>query len=185
MVIYYKEMREQIKTGDVLTFRGKWFSSKLIRWWTKQNVSHVGFALWLRFGEETEDRLCILESMEPGGIRILPLSIVFNNYGIMYWQKLIGLDGHEVIGWALQQWGKPYASWLQFLSIISPRIRKLREKLGFAEKVGEERFHCSELVTRALEFGGYEHNKEPAFTTPGDVQIFPCLTLPAEVWRNV
>ncbi len=175
----YEEAKKYIKDGDVLTFAGSWRMSRLIRFWTGQKVSHVGIAIWLRFGQETEDRLCVLESMEPGGVRIIPLSMALKESNAVYWQKLDSalVDAHEALGWAIQQWGGKYASWLQFLSFISPRFRKLREWRGFPAKVGSG-YHCSELIAEALKFGGYKPPKDPALVTPGDIWDFKCLGEP-------
>lgn len=175
----YEEAKKFIKDGDVLTFAGSWLVSRLIRWWTGQPVSHVGIALWLRFGEETEDRLCVFESMEPGGVRIIPISLAMETSDAVYWQKLDGsqVNPHEAIGWALQQWGGKYASWLQFLSFVSPGFRRLREIVGLPARIGDG-YHCSGLVAQALMFGGFSLPKDPALVTPGDFHRFDCLSAP-------
>jgi hypothetical protein len=187
----YQKARELIKNGDVLTFAGNWFMSKLIRWWTGDLVSHVGLACWMKFGKDSIDRLCILESMEPGGCRLLPLSHLLPEYWSndvpVFWQKILipEIRGEEVLGFALSKWGDKYASWLQFISIMWPWFRKMRSKIGLPVKIGGNRFHCSELVTRAFESAGFKSNKEPALTTPGDVQKFSCLSQPVElIWEG-
>lgn len=168
-----------IKDGDVFTFAGDWMTSRLIRAWTGQKVSHVGFALWLRFGIETENRLCVLESMEPGGIRVMPLALVMADCQATYHQSLDTeqVNAHEAIGWALTKWGGKYASWLQFVSLMSPAVRRFRERVGLPVQAGGG-YHCSGLVTAALAFGGYRPEKDPSLTTPGDLWDFKCLDAP-------
>jgi hypothetical protein len=177
--VKYSEAKKFIRDGDVLTFAGHWWISRAIRWFTGQPVSHVGFAIWLRFGLETEDRLCVLESMEPGGIRVVPLSLTMGESDATYWQKMKWevVNGNEAIGWALRQWGGRYASWLQFLSFVSPRFRWFRELVGLPPKIGDG-WHCSGLVAQALRFGGFEPPKDPSLVTPGDLWDFTCLEPP-------
>lgn len=187
----YGEIRSKVKTGDVFTFAGSWLMSKAIRWWTNQPVSHTGLAIWLKIGEESRDRLCILEAMEPGGCRLLPMSYLFPQYWgsdtNIYWQSITdqSVSGTKAVEWALEQWGKPYASWLQFLTIMSPAFKKFRQKIGLPLKVGTDRYHCSELVTHSLIAGGFKFSSDPSLMTPGDVQKFTCLSEPVEVlWEG-
>lgn len=172
----YSEFRNVVKDGDVITFAGNWWMSRAIRFFTGQPVSHVGFAMWLRFGYETEDRLCVLESLEPGGIRVVPMVLAMNDSTHVYWQR--ARQDHvrpgEALGWAIQQWGGKYASWFQFLSFISPRFRWFRSWFFKNPKIGHG-YHCSELVATALEFGGWKPTKPPCLTTPGDIWMFSCL----------
>jgi len=173
----YSQAESEIKNGDVLTFAGDWLVSKLIRYWTKQEVSHVGLALWLRFGTETEDRLCVLESMEPIGTRIIPLKLALKSSSKVYWQKLKSEEPNEILGWAISQWGRKYASWAQFLSFISPTFRRTRKLLGYPTKVGTG-FHCAEFVSEALNFGKCLALKESALMFPGDLWDYDCLDKP-------
>jgi hypothetical protein len=184
----YGDVRHKIATGDVFTFSGYWLVSKAIQWWTHQAASHSGIAVWLKIGNETRDRLCILEAMEPGGIRILPASVLlpqyWSNNGRVFWQKN-NVDGMKTTEWALEQWGRPYASWLQFLTIMSPTFQAFRRKIGLPLKVGTGRYHCSELVTNSLIAGGFKYDSDPSFATPGDVQKFTCLSELTEVmWEG-
>ncbi len=41
----YKEIREAIKTGDIVRFAGKGSTSEWVKWLTRSTWSHVGMAL--------------------------------------------------------------------------------------------------------------------------------------------
>ena len=45
----YRAVRQEFRDGDVLLFRGRGFSSLIIRWLTRSPYSHVG--LVFRFAE--------------------------------------------------------------------------------------------------------------------------------------
>ena len=177
----YSAVKDLVRTGDVLAFRGTWLFSRLIRWYSRQPVSHVGLAVWLRIGEETEDRLCVLEAMEGYGVRLLPLAHALGDYwthgGAAWWCPLRDLyDGEEGVGYALAQWGGEYASPYQFAVLMSPTLQRLRHLLGRPDHVGgPDRFHCSELVSRSLAFAGASIPKPACYMTPGDVICLPAL----------
>ena len=40
----YADFRSEIKSGDVIAFAGNGLGSKAIRWWTKEQYSHVALA---------------------------------------------------------------------------------------------------------------------------------------------
>lgn len=171
----YEDARKLIRTGDVLTFSGSWFFSKLIRWWTDQPVSHVGLAIWLK------GRLCILESLESHGVRIVPLSVVMPQYLAtghkVFWQSLIAGCGEQVADHAISKWGTEYASWRTFLAIISPTYRKFWERF---RKPGNG-VTCSELVAHAFYECGMRSEKPEWLMTPGDFHSSPFLSTPEEL----
>ncbi len=167
------ELKKVVRTGDVVSFRGTGFLAWLVRWWTKSDVAHIGFALWLRFGKDTEDRICLLHSHPFGGIHITPLE------GSFVWQAS-KVNGDEAVGYALEQWGRHYASLWQFLLIGFPNLRARWESFG--GEVGQDgRYHCSQLVSEALSFTGVTLPKGAAEMTPEDVKLLSCLEAPVNV----
>lgn len=64
----YSEIRSDIKTGDVFFTAEKALFSRLIRFFTKSTVSHVGMFVIL------EERVFCVESMEGFGVRTIPAS---------------------------------------------------------------------------------------------------------------
>jgi len=151
-----KLLGSQIQNGDVFTFRGDWFESRVIRWWTGQPVSHAGLAYWVG------SRLFLLETMSGYGLRLLPLTEAVKHYGQVFLQKNL-MNGSRCLDWALEQWGARY-----------PNLWQLLRKTGRG-------LHCAELVAGALAAAGFTCPKPPKQTTPGDLWSFECLTFPEEL----
>lgn len=64
----YIKARKKINSGDVLVWSGNSWFSKIIKWWTKSEYTHVGIA-W-----KAHKRLFTIEAMDLKGIQICPLS---------------------------------------------------------------------------------------------------------------
>lgn len=64
----YAEAREGIQSGDLLSWSGHSFFSKIIKMFTQSSMTHVGIAYKLG------DRLFVIEAMEGRGVRLFPLS---------------------------------------------------------------------------------------------------------------
>ena len=73
----YTELRAKVKSGDTLLCKGKGFFSRIIKWRTKSDYSHVAFII--RFDEI--DRVFVLESVEGVGVRMVPLSFYLGYKG--------------------------------------------------------------------------------------------------------
>lgn len=174
----YKDIRKLINTGDILSCAGPWKLSRLIRYLSHQPVSHVGIACWVRFGGEK--RLCIFEAIEGIGVRLQPLQQYLEHIfwttpkAKMWWQPIIDptINGEKVMDFALQHWGDNYVNPYQFAVCLNPWIRRW---LGKSLDLSNDRWHCAELVTRALMEQGFIHGEEPVMTSPGDVTQFNCL----------
>lgn len=74
--VNYGEFRDNIEPGDILLCSGSGWFSKMIQKGTKSAWSHVGFVMRL----EEIDRIMVLESVEPLGVRTVPLSKYLNDY---------------------------------------------------------------------------------------------------------
>ena len=74
--VAYDDIRNQIKSGDILLCSGNAIFSKLIQRATNSIWSHVGFVIWL----ESINRLMVLESVETIGVRTVPLSSYAKDY---------------------------------------------------------------------------------------------------------
>lgn len=74
--VSYKTFRNQIKSGDILLCSGSATVSRMIKRCTKSVWSHVGFVMRL----DDIDRVMLLESVEPLGVRTVPLSKYLNDY---------------------------------------------------------------------------------------------------------
>lgn len=72
----YQQFRPNIQSGDILLCSGSGWFSKMIQKGTKSVWSHVAFVMRL----EALDRVMVLESVEPLGVRTVPLSKYLNDY---------------------------------------------------------------------------------------------------------
>lgn len=67
-VVDYSDIRPQIRSGDLLAWRGSTAFSRLIRHWTGGSYGHVGIA-WL-----FKNRVFVLQEKERQGINLVALS---------------------------------------------------------------------------------------------------------------
>jgi len=72
----YTAFRSNIQSGDLLLCSGSAVFSKMIQAATKSVWSHVGFVMRL----DAIDRVMVLESVEPLGVRTVPLSKYLTDY---------------------------------------------------------------------------------------------------------
>lgn len=86
---HYKELRHDIRSGDILLCSGNSMFSTLIQKATGSIWSHVGFVLRV----DAIDRIMVLESVESIGVRTVPLS----NYVRDYNASGRGYDGHLML----------------------------------------------------------------------------------------
>ncbi|MGE0760133.1 MAG: YiiX/YebB-like N1pC/P60 family cysteine hydrolase [Pirellulaceae bacterium] len=173
-----------IANGDILLFEGRsWFAFG-IKLRTRSQFSHAGVALWVNV--DGTSRLCILEALEPWGVRLYPLDRYLDHCHrkgerVHLYRLHESINRDKVAGFTLQQWGKRYASVWQFVLSWGRVTRFFRWLFGRPLNVDTdpERFFCSELVAEALRAGGYvpsvEDDLAPCMTDPGAVALFPCL----------
>jgi uncharacterized protein YycO len=74
--VAYKQFRRNIRSGDILLCSGSAVFSRMIQAATKSDWSHVGFVMRL----DAIDRVMVLESVEPLGVRTVPLSKYLSDY---------------------------------------------------------------------------------------------------------
>lgn len=74
--VSYDTFRQQIQTGDILLCSGSAWFSKMIQTATESIWSHVGFVMRL----DAIDRIMVLESVEPLGVRTVPISKYLTDY---------------------------------------------------------------------------------------------------------
>lgn len=82
-VVDYDSLRPEIRSGDLVFFRGKGIGPWFIRTWTKSRWSHCGIA-WV-IGE----RVLLLEAHPFAGVRAIPMSEKHPDYyfDIGCWNK--------------------------------------------------------------------------------------------------
>ena len=171
--IRYEDIRSQIKDGDVLMFKGRYFSSSIIRWLTGSFYSHAGIAVWWN------RRLMVMEAVERG-VGILPLSRKIGSYrGDVEWfcskKEIPERDRLRMILFAQEELGKSYARWREILFGWKILLRRnLSEK---DELRRENKLYCSQYVARTYNAIGLDlkKNRDDRFMSPDDVANSPLL----------
>jgi uncharacterized protein YycO len=74
--VNYRRFRPKIQSGDILLCSGSGVFSRMIQAATKSTWSHVGFVMRL----DAIGRVMVLESVEPLGVRTVPLSKYLRDY---------------------------------------------------------------------------------------------------------
>lgn len=164
----YRYARPHIKNGDVLLCSGTGIFSTMIQEATRSIWSHVGFILRL----DEIDRIMVLESVEPIGVRTVPLSKYLRDYDskghgykggiaiIRHREFDSRVDRHalkKLTQFAVDLFGYPYDK--DEIAKIAARI--LASSLPFShefyERIREDReFICSEYVYRCYKEIGIE-----------------------------
>lgn len=181
------DVQDNIQNGDVFLFEGRSWFARLIKARTRSIYSHAGCALWI--GINGTKTLCVLEALEPHGVRLYPMDRYVAECAAkgvrVHWFELDpcgseNVNRDHVAAYVFKQLGKRYVSPWQFFVSWGWLTRWLRRLLGKGvENLDPERFFCSELVAAALRAGGYrpdpDEDVQPAATDPGSVSMFPCL----------
>jgi hypothetical protein len=153
-------IRERMRSGDVLLFRGRGPLSWIIRKATGSDFSHAG--LVFRFRE----RVYCLEAVK-GGVRLAPLSWLVRVYPGKIHYFTLEADPQQrqaALGFAFEQLCRPYDTIGLFrfgLALALGRPRSERK---------DERWFCSELVAEAYRGAGVPLTAElPSYASPADL----------------
>ena len=146
-----------MQNGDVIAFQGSDPGAKAIQIGTKSKYSHVG--LVVRIVEVSVDRVFILESVNPGGVVLVPLRRKLKAYRGKAWWLSLRTDIRKadisskavdegvrtcIYKWAMGELGKKYD-----LKMIKSIVKSLFFK-SKAPRENDEEYICSELVARAF-----------------------------------
>lgn len=149
--IPYEQVRETLRTGDIVFCSGTYFFSGLIRWFTKSSWSHCGII----YRDDNLGRVFVLESETLIGVRLAPLSKYLRDYhgrNKPYRGRiLIGRldpgpsseDVKKAISFGMDELTKPYDNF----EILRIAIRILF-KMGRRNR--DRKYICSELVYEAF-----------------------------------
>jgi len=160
----YEDIRDQMKPGDLICFGGMGWVSKLIKWRTRSNISHVGVVANVN---DKHGRVMVMESTSldgKKGVQMNRLSKRIGDYnGHVWWFPLSErrrekLDVMAFWKFLWAQDGKKY-DYLQ--APMSATLFWAREDFG--------RLFCSELVAGAYEAGGILPNVNASEITPDDL----------------
>lgn len=176
----YDDVRAGIRSGDLLLCSGTKMFSKMIQNATDSIWSHVAFVLRL----DAIDRIMVLESVEPLGVRTVPLSHYVRDYdgeGVGYPGKLLiarhqGCASmppeklHKMSQFAVDLFGYPYDK----DEIIRIAARIGRSQFGFsANEVKRDReYICSEYMWECYKELGIQIDYDPrGFIAPRDFAV--------------
>lgn len=143
----YAQIRNRIKSGDLLAWQGHGFESRIVRAFTGSSYSHVGVA-WKIAG-----RVFVLEA-SLSGVRIFPLSAK----GSFYWVPLDGL------GWSS-------AAEAAAMSPMGERYSRLEAVAGyFGQTFMTRSWQCAEYALAIYAAMGHPVEDVPA--TPEKVVAY-------------
>ncbi len=183
--VQYKEVRKQMKPGDIIAFSGKGHFSEIIKWATRSPVSHVGIILQSKLLLDDEPQAGmfnqIIESATINGfsgVSISRLSDRIDTYhGEMWWLPLSDgarnrLDTKKFFNFMLHQDRKEY-DLPQALNSAMDALDDI-PLLGKLTNNNEDfsRFFCSELAAAGLEAGGVIGSLNASEVTPIDLCKF-------------
>ncbi|MBI2900017.1 MAG: hypothetical protein HYY17_07515 [Planctomycetes bacterium] len=165
----YDEVGGQIRTGDLLFFRGRGPFSRLIRWMSYSVYSHMGIAArWA-------GHLLVFQSHIPTGVEVVPARrIVFRYDGQVDWWTVKPehdgrLDRDRLLSAAVGELGKPYS----FLGLVALGFKLLGGKIaGRRDPVAlPEGYFCSQFVSACYREAGLDlaPDVEDSCTSPGAI----------------
>ena len=187
----YADLRPELRTGDLLLCAGTGWFSQMIQAATNSVWSHVAVVFRL----EAIDRVMVLESLEPVGVRTVPLSKYLRDYdsrgnpypGQLCIARHADFESHASPAelarfghFAVDQLGYPYDN--QMIAKIAARITlsalshtaalhdSLRTLHSFAADLDRNReYICSEYVWECYQSLGLDIPHDPrGFVTPAD-----------------
>ncbi len=193
---YYTTTRDKLEDGDVLICAGSGIFSAMIQQATNSVWSHVGFILRL----DSIDRIMLLESVEPIGVRTVRLSKYLENYSnngkpypgglavIRHRQFKTSVATQELAKlaqFAVDCFGCPYDK--NQIAKIAARI--MASKIPFTKKQmkkikRDQEFICSEYVAECYEAIGLNVQwNQKGFVAPSDFAADPNFDLVAVLKR--
>ena len=171
MRLDYPDIRNQIRNGDILLFRGKSLISRVIGWITGSPYSHAGVLAWWH------GRLMVLEAVA-SGVVASRMSIVAQQYSgkIEVWTTDAELARSKVLRAAQRLLGKRYSTFKLLQNLGRLLFGRRRDEAGDPDDSPED-FVCSEFVSRVWRAGGIDlvADSPDRFTKPSDIAKSPCL----------
>ncbi|WP_434362235.1 hypothetical protein NF212_18590 [Parasalinivibrio latis] len=173
--ISYQDARQRMKPGDVVAFGGQSAFSKLIKFTTRSDVSHVGIVMQTQMLDETSGRFFnqVMESTimdEFAGVTLSRFSERLRDYdGEVWWLPLREdvrrdhFDQSAFFNFMFRQNHKPY----DYSQALASAIDGL-DAIGGPGFAKEElsRLFCSELVAAGLENANVVRDINSSEVTP-------------------
>lgn len=175
----YDEIRNEVRSGDILLCQGSGIFSQMIQTVTKSVWSHVAFIMRL----DEIDRIMVLESVEPIGVRTVPLSHYVRDYkdGKGYPGKLL-VARHDAFvdvtetklnkmaQYVIDRFGYPYDK--DEIARIAARITLGLFGLKKGKANWDQEYICSEYAWECYRSVGIEISYDPrGFIAPKDFAV--------------
>ena len=172
-VFQYGDIREQIRSGDVLLYKGRGFISWLVKQFTGAGVLPRGVC---RVVEQTAHG----HGGRGKGVAVTPLSRNIELYhGDVEWycckKNIAPADRVRMVQFAQEELGKCFARWKMFA--ISFYILFKRTWINALSCAGRDRLFCSYYVSQVYNSIGLDlkKNKSDRSMSPNDVAQSPLL----------
>lgn len=166
----YEEIRSDLQTGDLLFFSGDHWLSSLIRSRSRSAWSHIGVVIRL----EELNRVFLIESVLENGIRMVPMSFVFKDYGGngKAYGGRVAWGRYRPISESVEIQRKIKEFLLDNLTKQYDRAEYYRilwrSFIGLKEVFDDDKYTCAELVRAAFQYAGLIPPKERGyFISPG------------------
>jgi hypothetical protein len=169
-VVSYKDIRDQLHTGQLVFCSGKYLFSGIIQRLTKSVWSHVAII----YRDEKLGRVLILEAEPFVGIRLIPLSKYLNDYkdnqkpykGLMFIAdvepKPSERELNKAISFGLDELARPYDNWEIFRILLRILFR-------WGKKEKNRNYICSELVHDAFRRANIHFPETDTYTSPDGI----------------
>jgi hypothetical protein len=166
----YKDIRNELKTGDLVFCSGNYLFSKIIQKFTKSVWSHCGIV----YKDETLNRVFILESETGIGVRLAPMSKYLEDYHgrrkhykgnlfVAYLHPSPNIEDIKLgVSYGLDELTKPYDNW----EIMRIAIRII---FGVTKRNRDRKYICSELVQEVYSCANIDFPIKNSIISPVDI----------------
>jgi hypothetical protein len=189
--IFYPELCELARPGDVIVFTGQDIPSSVVKLATRSDYVHVAIVLAV-IDSHPEGRILIAESHIDASLPSVGTGECIQGAQIQWLENRLKAC-KDPVRWSsvrpplnpaetakLQTWLweiEQNKTGYDFIQAIGAGIGGLYNATDFSE------LFCSELVTAALQrVGRVVPDINPSKTTPVEVMAFPCLDPAVEIW---
>jgi hypothetical protein len=182
--LVYSDIRDQIRTGDILLFQGQSPLSRLIRWGSGSDYSHAGFTAWW------DHRLLVFQASGRGA-EILPVSSAVDAYdGQVDWyalrpeHRLSAECEQQLVTHAVTMLGRAYSR--VGLADLMLRMARGRFRGRPDAKACPDSMFCSQYVSYCFRMVGPDlvADTDDGSTSPGDLSRSPLLELRGVLHAN-
>lgn len=166
----YEQVRDQLRTGDLLFCSGSYLFSHAIQRFTRSVWSHVGIV----YRDEALQRLFVLESETGIGVRLAPVSKYLRDYHgrrrpyrgqivVARVQPEVDRERvHKAISFGMDELTKPYDN-SEILRIM------MRILFRVSRRTRDRKYICSELVFECYRQAGVSFKLNDRFVSPDDI----------------